>query len=828
MEQRIYEKEISHELKQSYLDYAMSVIIGRALPDVRDGFKPVHRRVLYAMYELSNTHNKPHKKSARIVGEVLGKYHPHGDTAIYDTLVRMAQDFSLRYPLVDGQGNFGSIDGDNAAAMRYTEVRMAKIAEEMLKDITKETVEFIPNFDNTLKEPVVLPTRIPNLLINGSSGIAVGMATNMPPHNLNEIIQALIYRIDNPQSTLEDIMNIITGPDFPTGALILGKSGIYNAYKTGRGKIKVRAKTQITEINGRNHIIVSEIPYQVNKSVLIEQIVNLVKNKQIQGISNLKDTSDKSGLRIEIELKRDAEPEIVLNQLYQHSQLQTTFGIINIAIENGRPKLFTLLNLLDSFINFRIQIIENRTRYDLRIAQERIHILEGLMIALKNIDSIIPFLKKTREIKTAKNGLQEKYGLSEKQAQAVLEMKLQKLTGIEQEKLEAEVSDIREKILYYNSILNDKQKLLSVIKDELQEISDLYGDERKTKVVDYDGDLDIEDLIPDDPAVLLISNNNYIKRMSLDEYQTQRRGGKGIIGVQTKEKDSIRDIITCTLHDYILFFTEKGRVHWLKAYKIPEASRYSSGKPIVNLLNLQDGDRVSSWMKIDKLSQDDQSSIVFVTKKGIIKKSKLKLYARPRKGGIIAITLRENDQLVDVLKTSGNNKILIATAHGKSIRFEEKEIREISRSGQGVRAIRLKQDDFVVSATVEDEQRRLVLTITEKGYGKLTPFDQYRLQSRGGSGVINIKTGDRNGLVVASVATSLDKEALIISSSGKIIRIPINQISIVSRNTKGVRIMRLNPDEKVIGISLIQKEDSEPDEIDKIVEDIKPGADTNE
>ncbi len=782
-------KNIEEDMKESYLDYAMSVIVGRALPDIRDGLKPVHRRILYAMYELKNFHDKPYKKSARIVGEVLGKYHPHGDTAIYDSLVRMAQPFNMRYVLIDGQGNFGSIDGDSAAAMRYTEVRMKKIAEEMLLDITKETVPFIPNFDNSLKEPIVLPSKIPNLLINGSSGIAVGMSTNIPPHNLNEICDAIIAFIDGAEE--DEVLEIVKGPDFPTGGIILGKGGIKKAYKTGKGIIKVRAKAEITE----KGIKITQIPYQITKTKIIEEIADAVKKKKIEGISGIQDRSDKRGLEIFIDLKRDAIPEVVLNQLFAHTDLEKSFGIINLALVNGTPKLLSLYDMISLFVDFRKEIIYKRTEYELKQAKARAHILEGLKIALDNIDSVIKLIKSSSTPQVAKEGLISKFHLSEKQAEGILNMKLQRLTNLEKEKIENELKELLKLIDELNSILNDEKKIYEIIKKETNEIKNKYGDERRTEILNYYEEVEEEDLIPNEEVVLFITKRGYVKRIPIDEYKTQNRGGKGIIGIKTKEEDMIEDIIITKSHNYILFFTNKGRVYWLKAYKIPEMSRYSSGKPIVNLLNIKD-EKISAWISLENF----EDYLVMATKNGVVKRIKLEHFSRPRRGGIIAITLKKNDELIDVKRTKGNNNIVLATKKGKAIQFNENEIREIGRTGQGVRGIRLDNDEVVSIAL---NNKKYLLTISENGYGKKTSFDQYRLQGRGGKGIINMNVTEKTGFVVGSKAVNDEDEVLIISSGGNVIRVKAEQIRTISRNTQGVKLITLEQGDKVTDFSVI-------------------------
>jgi DNA gyrase subunit A len=800
-------RPIEKEMHSSYLDYAMSVIVGRALPDVRDGLKPVHRRVLYAMSELGNTYDKPYKKSARIVGEVLGKYHPHGDAAIYDSLVRMAQDFSMRYPLVDGQGNFGSIDGDNAAAMRYTEVRMAKIADEMLVDIEKDTVDFIPNFDGTLKEPVVLPSKLPNLLINGSSGIAVGMATSIPPHNLSEVCDAIVALIDNPNIDANAICQIIKGPDFPTGAQILGRAGILEAYLTGRGLVKVRAVAEIIESKkekGRKAIRVTQLPYQVNKAELVKTIAEMARDKKIDGIADIQDRSDKEGLEIYIELKKDANAEIVLNQLYAKTPLESSFGILNIALVSGEPKTLTMLQMLSEFLNHRRAVVRRRSQFELNEAKERKHILEGIKIALQDIDKIISTIKSAKDAASAKALLISGWKLSEKQAAAILDTKLQRLTSLERQKIDEEDAQLAKLIETLESVLADPKKIDAIIRSETLELKSKYGDKRKTAIIDAaDAFFEAEDLIPDEPVAVMISERGYIKRISLNEYKSQKRGGRGIKGSETKEEDRIKDILIAKTHDTILFFTTSGQVHWLKVYQIPSASRYAAGKAIVNLLDIGD-EKISCWIEVRDFS--DKEYLLMATKKGIVKRTCLIDYSRPRKGGIRAITLRPQDELIRVRKTDGNSEILLATAKGQAIRFSESEVREIGRAGQGVKGIELDENDEVVSFCLCD--RPTVLTVCENGYGKRTPIEEYRLQGRAGMGIINIKTEGRNGKVVSVNTVSDEDEILCVSSKGQVIRIPVKDISVLGRNTMGVRIMRLEEGEKVVAVEHLTPEPS--------------------
>jgi DNA gyrase subunit A len=807
MTETIVPRTIEKDMKESYLDYAMSVIIGRAIPDVRDGLKPVHRRILYSMHELGNVHGKPFKKSARVVGETLGKYHPHGDMAIYDALVRMAQYFSLRYMLVDGQGNMGSIDGDNPAAMRYTEVRMSKMTADVLADLDKETVGWAENFDGSLKEPTYLPSRIPNLLINGSSGIAVGMATNIPPHNLSEVVDGAVALIDG--ASEEELLNMVNGPDFPTGGMIVGRGGIMRAYKTGRGTIKVRGRAEKDE--KRKAIIISEIPYQLTKSSLIESIVNAVKNKKIEGISGVHDRSDKQGMEIVLDIKKGYDYDVVINQLYAHTSLQGTFGIINLSIVDKQPKVLSLKDMLSEFIDFRKEIVTKRCQFELREAEARAHILEGLRIALENIDPIVNFLKASKDISAARAGLMENYSLSEKQANAILDMKLSRLIALEREKIENEYQELTKKIAWLKEVLGDINKILQIIKEELSEVKAKYGDERRTEIIDAEDDLDMEDLIPNDEVVIALTNRGYVKRVGLQEYRAQHRGGKGVIGTGTKEEDFVNDVIITRNHNYLMLFTDKGRVFWLKAYRIPETGRYATGKTLVSLLQLKD-ERVTSCISVDNF--DGGRYLVMTTKNGIVKRTALENFKNVRKGGIIAITLKEGDGLVEVRKTDGNQELIIATRKGQAIRFKEADAREIGRTGQGVIGIRMKNNDDEVVGTAVC-RKPAILTITENGYGKRTSIDEYRLQSRGGSGVINIKTEGRNGDVVGIAAVEEDDEVIVMSSGGQAIRTYVKGISVIGRNTQGVRIIRLKEGEKAATFAVVPKEEKQgtPDEI---------------
>ncbi len=799
-------RAIEDEMKESYIDYSMSVIVGRALPDVRDGLKPVHRRILFAMQDLGMHHNKAYKKSARVVGEVLGKYHPHGDSAVYDSMVRMVQEFSLRYPLVDGQGNFGSVDGDSAAAMRYTEVRMSRIAEELLADIDKETVDFTPNFDDTLQEPRVLPSKFPNLLVNGSSGIAVGMATNMPPHNLSEVINGAVATIDNPSITIQELMQHIQGPDFPTGAIIRGKNGIIQAYTTGRGSVRIRAKAEIIEHKNRERIIVTEIPYQVNKANLIEAIADLVKDKKIEGISDIRDESDREGMRIVIEIKTGAQGDVVLNQLYKHTAMEVTFGVINLALVDNRPVVLDLKGLINNFIGHRKDVITRRCRFELKKSEERAHLLEGLKIALDNIDEIVKLLRGSKNADEAKKGLMEKFSLSDKQALAILDMRLQRLTALERDKIEDEHKQLREYIKWLTDVLADEAKVLKIIKDELAEIKAKFGDGRRTRIEDADEDIEIEDLIAREDMVVSITHQGYTKRLPVGTYHAQRRGGRGIIGMETKEEDFVEQLFIASTHDYMLFFTDRGKVHWLKVYQLPVEGRYARGKAIVNMLELEEGEKISSAIRIDSFERG--GNLAMVTKEGLIKKTPLEEYSRPRKGGIIAINIREGDELIDVLLTNGENEIIVATKDGMSIRFDERDARPVGRNSMGVIAVRLEEGDKVVGAVVVDPNSSL-LTVTENGFGKRSTFDRYPMQHRGGKGVIDIKTTERNGPVVDVKAVAEKDEIMAITSAGVVIRVPVAGISEIGRNTQGVTIMKLDEGNKAVSIARIIGEDEE-------------------
>ena len=800
---------IEDEMRSSYLDYAMSVIVGRALPDVRDGLKPVHRRVLFAMHEMGVPWNRPYKKSARIVGDVIGKYHPHGDVAVYDTAVRLAQEFSMRYPLIDGQGNFGSVDGDPPAAMRYTEIRMSKIAGEMLADIDKETVGFVPNYDGSLEEPLVLPTKIPNLLINGSAGIAVGMATNIPPHNLGEIIAGLIICIENPEVTVEELMDVIKGPDFPTAGFIHGLAGIKEAYRTGRGIVQMRARAFV-ETNSRTDresIIISEIPYQVNKAKLIEGIADLIRDKKIEGISEVRDESDREGMRIVLEVKRGEQSEIILNQLYKHTQMQSSFGIIMLSLVHNQPRVLHLKEMLCYFIDHRREIVIRRSQYELRKAEERAHILEGLKIALSNLDEIINLIKRSRTPEEAKVALISRFTLTEVQAQAILDMRLQRLTGLEREKLNEEYRQLIEQISYLHSVLESDALVMKIIKDELLEIKEAYADSRRTEIIPETREIAIEDLIVEEDMVITISHTGYIKRNPVTTYRSQRRGGKGKIGMETKEEDFVERLFVASTHNYLLFFTDSGKVYGLKVHQIPEAGRLAKGKAIVNLLQLNKDELVTAVLPVAVFSEDKY--IVMATIKGVVKKTPLEAYSAIRAGGIIGILLDEKDKLGAVRLTSGNQEVLLSTHNGMAIRFNEDEIRTIGRIGRGVKGIDLDDDDLVVGMEIVRDNSTII-TVTERGYGKRTNLSEYRVQGRGGKGIYTIKSTQKNGKAVSSLQVSDDDETMILTAAGMIIRMKTRDISIISRNTQGVKLINIEENDKVVGVAtLAEREDGE-------------------
>ncbi len=811
IKEKIIPVNIEEEMKRSYLAYSMSVIVGRALPDVRDGLKPVHRRILYAMKELNLEHSKPYKKSARIVGEVLGKYHPHGDSAVYDTMVRMVQEFSLRYPLIDGQGNFGSVDGDSAAAMRYTEARLASISGEMLTDIEKNTVDYNPNFDATLKEPQVLPSAIPNLLINGSSGIAVGMATNMPPHNLGEVIDGTTHLIDNPEATVKDLNKIVKGPDFPTGGIICGREGIKNAYTTGRGKVTLRARAAIERQKGnKDTIIITELPYQVNKANLITTIASLVQNKSVDGVTDIRDESDKDGIRVVIELRRDVQPQIVLNYLYKHTQLETTFGIINLALVNNSPRILNIKQLINHYIKHRRIIIRRRTQFNLDRALKRAHILEGLKIAIDHIDEIIRLIRSSKSTVEAKVKLMKNFKLSEIQSQAILEMQLQRLTALERSKIDEEYKTLLKDIDRYRAILASEKMIDGIIKDELVAVKKKYGDERRTEIAAKAEEIEMEDLIAEEDMAITISNTGYIKRLGVGSYRRQKRGGKGVTAMTTKEEDFVRQIFVASSKDYLLIFSNQGIIRWLKVYEIPIASRSSKGKAIVNLLSMKNNESISSIVAVKDFPEDQ--SIVMATARGNVKKTKLSAFSNPRKGGIVGISLDKGDELIGTAISNGKFEILLATKEGKSLRFSERQIRDMGRSARGVRGIRLGKTDIVVSMQVFpsdiSKTGSTLLTVSSLGYAKRSEFSAYRVQSRGGKGIINLKTTEKNGLVVGVLAVMGEDEIMTVTKNGMIVRCSTKDIRQSSRSTQGVKLLNLKKDDKVMSVAnVVAKEE---------------------
>ena len=805
---RIVPVDLEQEMRRSYLDYAMSVIVDRALPDVRDGLKPVQRRILYAMLQLGLRPDQPHRKSARITGDVMGKYHPHGDAAIYDAMVRMAQDFNFRYPLVDGHGNFGSIDGDPPAAQRYTEARLSPVGMELLRDLDKETVDFVPNFDETEQQPAVLPARLPNLLVNGAAGIAVGMATNIPPHNLGEVIDGLVRLIDKPETTAEELLEIIQGPDFPTGGLILGKEGIRQTYLTGRGHIRVRAKTEIEPMDrGRYRIVVHEIPYNVNKAQLIERIAALVREKRVEGITDLRDESDRSGLRIAIELRRDANPQVVLNQLFKHSKLEDTFGAIMIALVDGEPRVLTLREMLVEYLKHQREVVERRTRFELRKAEERAHILEGLRIALANLDAIIQLIRRAPDEATAKSQLMERFGLTERQAQAILEMQLRRLTSLEREKIEQEYQELVARIGELKAILSDERKLMGVVRKELLEIRERFADPRRTQIVPAQPELEPEDLIADEQVVVTLTRFGYVKRVPADTYRGQRRGGRGITAVHAREGDFVERLFVTSTHSYVLFFTNRGRVYRVRAYEIPEGSRTARGTAAVNVVPLEAEEQVTATLAIDQF--DDDRYLVMVTRQGTVKKTALSEFDTPR-NGIICITLAEGDELVDVFLTDGRQELILVTAQGQAIRFQEDEVRPMGRTAQGVRGIRLEPGDQVVAAdeVLADSD---LLVITARGYGKRTPLDQYRRTGRGGKGIRTLNLTEKTGPIIDARVVQPQAEVMLISSQGVMIRMAVSEISVQGRVTQGVRLMRLEEDETVVAAGTLV-DDEEPED----------------
>ncbi len=795
---RILKIDIKQEMQSAYIDYSMSVIVARALPDVRDGFKPVHRRVLFGMDKLGNTSDKPYKKSARIVGDVLGKYHPHGDSSVYFALVRMAQPWSLRYPLVDGQGNFGSVDGDSPAAMRYTEARLSRIAEEMLRDIEKDTVDFTPNFDNTLEEPTVLPTRIPNLLVNGASGIAVGMATNMPPHNLSECIDASVALIDDRELTVEDLMQYIKAPDFPTGGIIYGFAGVKDAFETGRGRIVIRAKAEIEvdSTTGRETIVVSEIPYAVNKSELIKKIADLVEEKRLEGISNINDESDRAGMRIVIEVKRDANASVILNKLFNLTDLQSYFSVNYIAFVNGRPQTLNLKQLLEAFVDHRHEVVIRRTRFDLAKAEERAHILEGLIIASDHIDEVVKLIRSSRTREEAKTRLMERFSLSEKQAQAIVDMRLGQLTGLDQDKLRNEYAEVEKMIAYYKEILADESVCMKVVKDELLEIKEKYGDERKTEIIYSSEEFNAEDFYADDEMIITISHMGYIKRTPLSEFRAQNRGGVGAKGSNTREEDFIEYIYPASMHNYMLFFTQKGKCYWLKVYEIPEGAKNSKGRAIQNMLNIESDDKVNAFIRVKKLQDPEYNmshNLLFCTRKGVIKKTKLEAYSRPRQNGVNAITIREDDQVIQVRLTTGDSQIIIANKNGRAIRFHESAVREMGRNATGVKGMTLDDngDEVVGMICVNDPEKETIMVVSEQGYGKRSLIEDYRITNRGGKGVKTLNITDKTGCLVAIKCVTDENDLVIINKSGITLRMKVADVRVMGRATQGVRLINL-------------------------------------
>ena len=795
---RILKIDIKQEMQSAYIDYSMSVIVARALPDVRDGFKPVHRRVLFGMDKLGNTSDKPYKKSARIVGDVLGKYHPHGDSSVYFALVRMAQPWSLRYPLVDGQGNFGPVDGDSPAAMRYTEARLSRIAEEMLRDIEKDTVDFTPNFDNTLEEPTVLPTRIPNLLVNGASGIAVGMATNMPPHNLSECIDASVALIDDRELTVEDLMQYIKAPDFPTGGIIYGFAGVKDAFETGRGRIVIRAKAEIEvdSTTGRETIVVSEIPYAVNKSELIKKIADLVEEKRLEGISNINDESDRAGMRIVIEVKRDANASVILNKLFKMTDLQSSFSVNNIALVNGRPQTLNLKQLLEAFVDHRHEVVIRRTRFDLAKAEERAHILEGLIIASDHIDEVVKLIRSSRTREEAKTRLMERFSLSEKQAQAIVDMRLGQLTGLDQDKLRNEYAEVEKMIAYYKEILADESVCMKVVKDELLEIKEKYGDERKTEIIYSSEEFNAEDFYADDEMIITISHMGYIKRTPLSEFRAQNRGGVGAKGSNTREEDFIEYIYPASMHNYMLFFTQKGKCYWLKVYEIPEGAKNSKGRAIQNMLNIESDDKVNAFIRVKKLQDPEYNmshNLLFCTRKGVIKKTKLEAYSRPRQNGVNAITIREDDQVIQVRLTTGDSQIIIANKNGRAIRFHESAVREMGRNATGVKGMTLDDngDEVVGMICVNDPEKETIMVVSEQGYGKRSLIEDYRITNRGGKGVKTLNITDKTGCLVAIKCVTDENDLVIINKSGITLRMKVADVRVMGRATQGVRLINL-------------------------------------
>ncbi len=809
----IVDRNIAQEMRESFLGYAMSVIVSRALPDVRDGLKPVHRRILFAMNEMGMTPDKPYKKSARIVGDVIGKYHPHGDSAVYETMVRMAQNFSYRYPLVDGHGNFGSIDGDSAAAMRYTEARLSKIATELLRDINKDTIDYGPNYDGNEKEPIVLPARFPNLLVNGAAGIAVGMATNIPPHNLGEVIDGVLMLIDHEEVTIRDLMEVIKGPDFPTAAQIMGRGGIYRAYETGRGTITVRAKANIEEVKGKFRIVVDEIPYQVNKAKLIERIAELVREKKIEGITDLRDESDRNGMSIVIELRRDVNPQVLLNNLYKQTALQTTFGINMLALVNGQPKVLNLKEMLTHYLDHQRVVIRRRTEFELRKAEARAHILEGLRIALDHIDEIISLIRSSRTTDEARNGLMERFSLSYEQSQAILDMRLQRLTGLERDKIEEEYQELVKRIAELKAILADEKKILAIIKEELLDVRERFADARRTEIAESEDLIEIEDLIPEDEVCITLTHNGYIKRLSLSTYKSQRRGGRGIQGAEAKDNDFVQNLYVTHSHNYLLIFTNRGKVYRIKAYEVPELSRTARGTPIINLIQIEQGEFVKAVIPVKDFTEDHY--LFFATQQGVVKRTDLKAFENIRKGGLFAINIKEDDELVGVMLTDGTKDLIMGTRNGMSIRFNENDVRAMGRTATGVRGISLDEGDQVIDMDMIEEGAD-VLIVTSKGYGKRTPEEEYRIQSRGGKGIKTLNVTERNGHIVALKVVNEENDLMIVTEAGVIIRLQISGISTMGRNTQGVKLIRIENEQEVASVAKVEStgesEEHLPDE----------------
>ena len=828
-EQNKVSVNIEDEMRKSYMDYAMSVIIGRALPDIRDGLKPVHRRVLFAMSELNNDYNKPYKKSARVVGDVIGKYHPHGDTAVYDTIVRMAQDFSMRYPLVDGQGNFGSVDGDSAAAMRYTEVRMDRLAHELLADLDKETVDFGENYDGSLEEPLVLPCKFPNLLVNGSEGIAVGMATKIPPHNLSEVINGLIAVIEDPTLSFEELLNLVPGPDFPTAGFILGREGIHQAYRTGRGIIQMRARALVEKDRrtSRERIVVTELPFQVNKARLIEKIANLIKDKKIEGISDLRDESDRDGIRVVVELKKDVIPQVTLNQLYKMTPMQSSFGIIMLAIVSGQPRVLTLREVLDRFVDHRKEIVTRRCIFELKKAEARAHILEGLKIALENLDEVIAIIKSSVSPAEAKQRLIDRFSFTALQTQAILDMRLHRLTGLERDKIIAEYKEIMAQIARLKEILASEVEILKIIKQELVDIREQFGNARRTEIIQNTGELSLEDLITDEEMVVTVSHSGYIKRNPVSLYRAQRRGGKGKTGMRPKEEDFVEQLFIASTHSYILIFTDLGKVYWLKVHEIPQGGRAARGKAIVNLLQLASGENITSILPVKEFSEG--KFIITATQNGIVKKTDLMAYANPRVGGIIALTIDEGDRLVSTRLSDGTMDVLLASRNGKAIRFAEKDVRAMGRTSRGVRGMQFEGEDRLIGMeVVSDATSATLVTITENGYGKRTNLDEYRLQGRGGKGIITIKTSDRNGHVVDIKLINEDFDLMFITDRGKVLRTGVCDLSIIGRNTQGVRLMVLETEERIVAVAKLAEKDEADGDTEAAEDDFDGGEEAPE